>query len=93
MTLQQEQKTMDVEAIKGKVKEAINRVTGISIEQIHDSASYDTDLGLDSLAILEVAVSVESEFKFQATEEELASIKTIEDTVALVKKRLFAEVA
>ena len=93
MTLQQEQKTMDVEAIKGKIKEAINRVTGVSIEQIHDSASYDTDLGLDSLAILEVAVSVESEFKFQATEEELASIKTVEDTVALVKKRLFAEVA
>lgn len=84
---------MDAEAIKGKIKEAINRVTGISIEQIHDSASYDTDLGLDSLAILEVAVSVESEFKFQATEEELASIKTVEDTVALVKKRLFAEVA
>lgn len=84
---------MDVEMIKSKIKEAINKVTGISIDQIHDSASYDGDLGLDSLAILEIAVSVESEFKFQATEEELASIKTVEDTVGLVKKRLFAEVA
>lgn len=84
---------MDIEAIKGKIKEAISRVTGISVDQIHDSASYDTDLGLDSLAILEIAVSVESEFKFQATDEELASIKTVEDTASLVKKRLFAEVA
>jgi acyl carrier protein len=83
---------MDVEAIKTKIKEAIHRVTGISVEQIHDAASYDGDLGLDSLAILEIAVSVESEFKFQATEEELASIKTVEDTVDLVRKRLFAEV-
>lgn len=84
---------MDAEALKAKIKEAINQVTGISLDQIHDSASYATDLGLDSLAILEIAVSVESEFKFQATEEELASIKTVEDTVALVKRRLFAEVA
>lgn len=84
---------MDVDVIKTKIKEAINRVTGISIEQIQDTASYDGDLGLDSLAILEISVSVESEFKFQATEEELASIKTVEDTVGLVKKRLFAEVA
>lgn len=84
---------MDVDVIKTKIKEAINRVTGISIEQIQDTASYDGDLGLDSLAILEISVSVESEFKFQATEEELASIKTVEDTVGLVRKRLFAEVA
>ena len=84
---------MDVDAIRPKVKEAISQVTGISIDQIPDSASYEGDLGLDSLAILEIAVNVESEFKFQATEEEMASIKTVEDTVGLVRRRLFAEVA
>jgi len=84
---------MDVESIKPKIKEAISSVTGIAVDQINDSASYEGDLGLDSLAILEIAVSVESEFKFQASEEELAAIKTVEDTVSLVRKRLFAEVA
>jgi acyl carrier protein len=84
---------MDVETIRPTIKQAISRVTGIAVENIGDSASYDADLGLDSLAILEIAVSVESEFKFHATEEELASIGTVEDTVNLVKKRLFAEVA
>lgn len=84
---------MEIDTIRSKVKEAISRVTGIATEQIHDSASYEGDLGLDSLAILEIAVSVESEFKFQATEEEMTSIKTVEDTVGLVRRRLFVEVA
>src|SRR5690348_5323646 len=38
---QQEQRTMDIETIKPKIKEAISKVTGISVDQIHDSASYD----------------------------------------------------
>jgi len=84
---------MELEAIKIKVKEAIQQVTGVDAAGISDSASYIDDLGLDSLAILEIAVAVESEFKFQATDEELSSIRTVEDTITLVRRRIFAEVA
>lgn len=84
---------MELEAIKIKIKEAIQQVTGVDAAGISDSASYTDDLDLDSLAILEIAVAVESEFKFQATDEELSSIRTVEDTITLVKRRIFAEVA
>jgi acyl carrier protein len=84
---------MELEVIKIKVKEAIQQVTGVDAASISDSASYIDDLDLDSLAILEIAVAVESEFKFQATDEELSSIRTVEDTITLVKRRIFAEVA
>lgn len=84
---------MELEAIKIKIKEAIQQVTGVDAASISDSASYIDDLDLDSLAILEIAVAVESEFKFQATDEELSSIRTVEDTITLVKRRIFAEVA
>jgi acyl carrier protein len=84
---------MELEVIKIKVKEAIRQVTGVDAASISDSASYIDDLDLDSLAILEIAVAVESEFKFQATDEELSSIRTVEDTITLVKRRIFAEVA
>jgi acyl carrier protein len=84
---------MELEVIKIKVKEAIQQVTGVDAAGISDSASYIDDLDLDSLAILEIAVAVESEFKFQATDEELSSIRTVEDTITLVKRRIFAEVA
>lgn len=83
---------MDAESIRTKVKQAINRATGIDPATISDTASYDTDLALDSLSILEIAIDVESQFKFQASEEELSSIHTVEDAVALVQKRLGVEV-
>jgi len=84
---------MDVEAIKTSIKEAIHQVTGVDTANISDSASYADDLGLDSLAILEIAVAVETQFKFHATDEELSSIRTLEDTVNLVKRRMYVEVA
>ncbi len=84
---------VDIETIRTKIKQAISQVTGIKPEVISDSTSYTEDLGLDSLSILEITVSVESQFKFQATDEELAAIRTVEDTVSLVKKRLCVEVS
>jgi acyl carrier protein len=83
---------MDVEVIRTKVKEAINRVTGIEAATISDTASYDADLDLDSLSILEIAVDVETQFKFQASDEELSAVHTVEDVVSLVMRRLSAEV-
>lgn len=84
---------MELETIKTKIKEAIHEVTGLDAATISNSASYIDDLGLDSLAILEIAVAVENQFKFHASDDELSSIRTVEDTIALVKRRIFAEVA
>jgi len=83
---------MEVEVIRTKVKQSINRVTGIEAATISDTASYDADLGLDSLSILEIVVDVENQFKFQASDEELTSIHTVADAVSLVTKRLSTEV-
>ena len=49
---------MDVEAIRERVKQSISQVTGIDAASIADSAAYEIDLDLDSLAILEIAVNV-----------------------------------
>jgi len=84
---------MDIQEIKVTIKQSISRVTGIPAETISDSASYEDDLGLDSLSILEIAVDVESHYKFHASDEELAAIRSIEDTVDLVRRRMCAEVA
>lgn len=84
---------MELETIKTTIKEAIQQVTGVDAASISDSASYIDDLGLDSLAILEIVVAVESKFKFDTSDVELSSVRTVEDTIALVKRRLFAEVA
>jgi acyl carrier protein len=78
---------MDVEAIRLRIKQAIHRVAGVEVSAISDTASYETDLGLDSLSILEIAVELENQFKFHASDEELSAIRTVEDAVNLVTKR------
>jgi acyl carrier protein len=87
-----EQRLMEIQEIRDAVKRAISQVTGIDAATIPDSAAYEADLGLDSLSILEIAVNVESQFKIQATDEELSSVRTIDDTVDLVRRRMPSEV-
>jgi acyl carrier protein len=82
---------MEPRTITNKIKEIIGKVTGRSPEGISDSATFVDDLGLDSLAILEIAVDVENAFKIRATDEELQSIRSIQDSVALILRHADVE--
>jgi len=79
---------MTADDVRMTVKKSVVSVMGTPIDAttIPDAASYKEDLGLDSLAILEIAVEVERVFEIEVPEEELAEIRTIEDTVAVVQK-------
>jgi acyl carrier protein len=56
-------------------------------EEIADNASFGTDLELDSLAMIEIAVHVEYTYKFKLSPEEMGSIRSVEDAVAMVLKK------
>jgi acyl carrier protein len=84
---------MDPATITVKVKEIVANVTGISADNISDSATFVDDLGLDSLAILEIVVDVEKAFKVRASEEELQKIRSIQDSVGLVLQHTCLEAA
>src|ERR1700722_13470093 len=79
--LAQSRGSMETEVITVKVKQIIGSITGISPDGIVDTASFVDDLGLESLAILEIVVDVETAFKIGATDEELQSVRTIQATV------------
>src|SRR5262249_48164792 len=79
---------MDVEEIRAKIKEAISTVIEVDPKNIPDSAAYVEDLGLDSLAILEIAVHAEHQFKIKLVDEDFSKIRTIEDTVHCVRRLL-----
>jgi len=81
---------MDTEVIRSKIKEFISNAANIDSAKIADNASYVNDLGLDSLTMLEISVDLESEFDMEVPEEELANLKTIQDSVNLVQKYLAA---
>ena len=79
---------MDVEETKARIKQGIARITGIAPEEIHDTASYQTDLGLDSLSLLELVVDLEYAFKITVPEDRFPDLQTVEDTARFVLERL-----
>jgi acyl carrier protein len=84
---------MEPAAITFKVKEIVANLTGVPLETIEDSATFVEDLGLDSLAILEIVVDVEKAFKIRANDDELQKVRSIEDSVALILRHTCEEVA
>lgn len=84
---------MSVEEIRAKIKESIASIANLELADIPDSASYKDDLQLDSLTILEIAVSAEFDFQIKIPDEQLSEIRTVEDTVRVVQQYLLVEAA
>ena len=79
---------MEVEQIRGKIKEVISNVTNIDPQEIGNEASFIDDLQLDSLSLLEIGVDVDYEFKLGVPEERLGELRTVNDAVELVQQCL-----
>ena len=79
---------MESVEIRNKIKESIAKVSDIELEEIPDEASFVDDLGLDSLVLLEISVEMELEFGFEVSEDDLRTLVTIQDAVALVQQSL-----
>jgi len=84
---------MDVVEMKSRIKEIITNITNIDPSEIGDSASFTQDLDLDSLSLLEIGVDVDYEFKLGLPEEAMRGIDSVNETVALVEKRLAEKTA
>ena len=83
---------MDANAIRDTIKQSIARITGISPDDISDTASYTDDLGLDSLSMLEIAVDAELCFRIKIPDERLPEIRTVSDAVRIIGEYLDAPV-
>ncbi|HEV3469717.1 MAG TPA: phosphopantetheine-binding protein [Pyrinomonadaceae bacterium] len=77
---------MTADEIRAKVKSAISSTAGLDAGDIPDDADYREDLQLDSLTILEIAVSLEYQFRLDIPDEELTAVRTIGDTVGLIRR-------
>ena len=77
---------MTADEIRAKVKSAISSTAGLDAGEIPDDADYREDLHLDSLTILEIAVDLEYRLRVKIPDEELAAVRTIGDTVAVIQR-------
>ena len=76
---------MTPEEIEQKVKEKICEQLEVSPEQLRPEASFVDDLKADSLAVVELVLALEQEFKIEIPEEDTEQIKTVKDAVNYIK--------
>lgn len=73
------------ESIDAKVKEIICQQLEVSPEQLRPEASFVDDLKADSLAVVELVLALEQEFKLEIPEEDTERIKTVKDAMDYIK--------
>lgn len=79
---------MSPEEIESKVKEIICNQLEVSPAQLKPESSFTEDLKADSLAVVELVLAFEQEFKITIPEEDTEQIKTVKDAVGYIKSQL-----
>jgi len=59
--------------------------------ELKDTTELVADLGLDSLAVMEVVADIEDKFKLTIDDEELQNVTTVGDVVKAIETRLQAD--
>ena len=70
-----------------KVKEVLMEAINVDEDMIKMEANLKDDLGLDSLAAVELSLELETEFDVRIEDEELAKLVTVADIVSLLESK------
>ncbi|MEA4813562.1 MAG: acyl carrier protein [Oscillospiraceae bacterium] len=81
---------MTPEEIFKRVQEIVAEQFAVDPEEITNEMSYKDDLSADSIDLVEIVMCLEDEYDISAEEEEMASIKTVGDTVNFIVNKLSA---
>jgi acyl carrier protein len=76
---------MTPEQIEMRVKEIICQQLEVSPEQLKPEASFVDDLKADSLAVVELVLALEQEFKIEIPDEDTEQIKTVKNATDYIK--------
>ena len=82
---------MEDTELLAQLKTVLAKVTGLDVEDIEDDDSFEEDLELDSLSMLEVWVEIDRTFHNDSVKipnEEIAEIKTLNEAVARIQQEL-----
>jgi acyl carrier protein len=72
-------------SIDAKVNEIICQQLEVSPEQLRPEASFVDDLKADSLAVVELVLALEQEFKIEIPDEDTEQIKTVKNALDYIK--------
>jgi acyl carrier protein len=70
-----------------RVKKVTVEELGVKPEEVVEAASFQEDLGADSLDVVELVMAFEDEFQIEIPDEEVGEIKTVGDAVTYISKK------
>lgn len=71
-----------------RVKKVVCEALKVQETEVTESASFQDDLGADSLDVVELIMALEQEFGVDIPDDDVASIKTVGDVVTYVDGKL-----
>ncbi len=74
-------------AVFDKVKEVIVEQLGVEEADVKMEASFDDDLGADSLDTVEMVMSLEEEFGIEIEDDVQENLKTVADVVNYIESK------
>jgi acyl carrier protein len=74
---------MQVEAARALIADHL----AVGIETVRDEAQFDTDLGADSLDMIELAMRFEEELDISISDDESEACETVHDALKLLRSK------
>ncbi len=71
-----------------RVKKVIAKELGVEVEELNIQASCTDDLGIDSLEIFEIVMSLEEEFDIEIPNEDIENIKNVQDISSYIESKV-----
>ena len=66
----------------------IEQIKKVLVDALNiDEANLKDDLGIDSLAAVELALELETEFDIRIEDDELAKLETVQDIINIIEEK------
>ena len=79
---------MDRSQVQSKMRELLVEELGLDGSKITDEATFEEDLGVDSLGVVELLMALEDEFGVRIPDEEAENITAVGQAIDLVVAKL-----
>lgn len=79
---------MDRSQIQSTMRDLLVDELGLDASKINDAATFEEDLEVDSLGVVELLMALEDEFEVRIPDEEAESITSVGEAVDLVLAKL-----
>lgn len=81
---------MDRSQVQAKMRDLLVDELGLDADKITDEATFEEDLEVDSLGVVELLMALEDEFGVRIPDDEAENITTVGEAIEMVVAKLSA---